>query len=95
MDRTGSRTNRLAASERYFLDAVVELGHVAPRKLAFDEALARMLADAEQLRQLPDASPDPIGVAVIAALRQRVGQGLVRLGTRLQGTPSSASAPIG
>jgi hypothetical protein len=95
MDRLGSGTNRLAASERYFLDAVVDLGHVAPRKLAFDESLARMLADAEQLRQLPNASPDPIGVAFIAALRHRVGQGLVRLGTRLQGAPSAASAPVG
>ena len=95
MDRHGSRTNRLAAGERYFMDMVVELGHLAPRKLAFDESLDRMLADAAQARLLNDASPSPAGVALIDALRQRLGQGLVLLGMRLQGTPSASSAPVG
>jgi hypothetical protein len=95
MHRYGSRTDRLAAGERYFLDTVVEFGHLAPRKLAIDEAHERMLADAAQARLLIGAAVGPTEMTFIAALRQRLGQGLVLLGMRLQGTASVSAAPLG
>jgi hypothetical protein len=95
MHRYGSHTDRLAAGERYFLDTVVEFGHLAPRKLAIDEAHERMLVDAAQARLLNDAAAGPSGAAIIAALRQRLGQGLVLLGMRLQGAASVSAAPLG
>ena len=95
MHRYGSRTDRLAAGERYFLDTVVEFGHLAPRKLAIDEAHERMLAEAERARLLNDATYGTARLTLIATLRQRLGQELVLLGMRLQRTPSTSAVPIG
>ena len=94
MYQSGARTNRLAAGEGYFLDTVVVYGHLAPHKLRLDEFRERALADAA-LAQLPTDGSSSAGRMPLAALRQRLGQALVLLGTRLQQVPAATASPQG
>ena len=72
-------------------NAIVAYGYFAPYKLAWDEAHARMLDDGTLSQRLAAAASGATRRPLLEGVRRRLGEILMLIGTRLQGTAPVAA----
>jgi hypothetical protein len=74
-----------ASHQDRILDTVVDFGYLAPRILAREEELERMFRGCALHAELAAATPGVTWRSFPDAVRRRLGEILILLGTRLQG----------
>jgi hypothetical protein len=79
--------NSYQSHQDRILNAVVEYGYLAPRILARDEEQERMRHDCALRAELATAASAANRRPILEVARRRLGEILILIGTKLQGTP--------